>query len=329
MAGEATRRDNWLVKGARKTVTVMFTDLVGSTALAEQLGLAAATKLRELHFASLRNSMSVHRGSEVKSMGDGIMAVFESVIDAVGCAVTMQRAVARESRRDPERKLGMRIGISVGEAVFVDDDWHGPPVIEASRLCSHSCAGEIVVSDLVRILSGTASMHRLAPLGELQLKGISIPTVAWAVDWDAREEFALRVALADDSVLLREGIASALQDAGIDVVLQAADANTVMRALVAVRPHVVLLDVRMPPTHTTEGLDAAELIRAEHPEIGVLVLSAYVDPLAARRLLKNVTHGVGYLLKDRIVNMEELIAAIRTVASGGSVIDPEVLARLA
>ena len=317
------------MKGTTKTVTVMFTDLVGSTELAERLGPAAATRLRELHFASLRDSMSVHRGSEVKSMGDGIMAVFESVIDGVGCAVTMQRAVARHNRRDPTRRLGMRVGISVGDAILVADDWFGPPVVEASRLCSHSGAGEIFVSDLVRVLSGTGSMHRLAPLGELQLKGISIPTVAWAVDWDAQEEFALRVALADDAVLLREGVASALQGAGIDVVLQASDADTVLRSLVAVRPHVVVLDVRMPPTHTTEGLDAAELIRAEHPEIGVLVLSASVDPFAARRLLKNVTHGVGYLLKDRIADMAELTAAIRTVASGGSAIDPEVLALLA
>jgi class 3 adenylate cyclase/ActR/RegA family two-component response regulator len=322
-------RDNRRVRGTTKTVTVMFTDLVNSTEFAERLGLNDATKLRELHFASLRDSMSVHRGSEVKSMGDGIMAVFESVIDGVGCAVTMQRAVARHNRREPERQVGMRVGISVGEAVFVDGDWHGAPVVEASRLCSHSGPGEIFVSDLVRILSGTAGIHRLAPLGELELKGISIPTVAWAVDWDAQEEFALRVALADDSVLLREGVASALQGEGIDVVLQASDAETVMRALDAVRPHVVVLDVRMPPTHTTEGLDAAELIRAEHPEIGVLVLSASVDPFAARRLLKNVTYGVGYLLKDRVADMGELTTAIRTVASGGSAIDPEVLARLA
>ncbi len=317
------------MKGTTKTVTVMFTDLTGSTELAERVGPAAAFRLRELHFASLRDSMSIHRGSEVKSMGDGIMAVFESVIDGVDCAVTMQRAVAHHNRRDPARQLGMRVGISVGEAIFAENDWYGAPVVEASRLCSHSGAGEIFVSDLVRIMSGTAGLHRLAPRGELQLKGIRIPTVAWAVDWDAQEESALRVALAEDSVLLREGVASALEDAGIHVVLQASDADTVIRALDAVRPHVVVLDVRMPPTHTTEGLDAAELIRAEHPEIGVLVLSVSVDPVAARRLLKNVTHGVGYLLKDRIADMDELTAAIRTVASGGSAIDPEVLARLA
>jgi class 3 adenylate cyclase len=317
------------VKESTKTVTVLFTDLVSSTELAERLGAAEAHKVSVQHFAALRDSLSVHRGSEVKTMGDGIMAVFESVIDGIGCAVTMQRAIARHNRRNPDRELGLRIGVSVGEAVPVDGDWYGAPVVEASRLCNQSGAGEIYLSDVVRVLAGSDGMHRLAPVGELQLKGISIPTVAWAVDWDAQEEFALRVALADDSVVLRQGVASALKSAGIDVVLEASDAETVMRSLVAVRPHVVVLDVRMPPTHTTEGLDAAERIREEHPDIGVLVLSASVDPFAARRLLKNVTHGVGYLLKDRIADMDELTAAIRTVASGGSAIDPEVLARLA
>jgi class 3 adenylate cyclase len=312
-----------------KTVTVMFTDLAGSTALSERLGPAAARKLADLHFGSLRDSLSVHRGSEVKSLGDGIMAVFASVIDGLGCAVTMQRAVARHNRRDAERALGLRIGLSVGEAIPVDEDWFGPPVVEASRLCAECAAGEIFVSDTVRILSASSAMHRLDPLGELTLKGITIPTTAWAVNWDAEEDFALRVAIADDSVLLREGVASALEDLGLDVVLQASDADTILRGLVATRPHVVLLDMRMPPTYTTEGLQAAEQIRSDHPEIGVLVLSASVDPFAARRLLSNVTHGVGYLLKDRVADMEELVAAIRTVASGGSAIDPEVLALLA
>jgi DNA-binding NarL/FixJ family response regulator len=92
---------------------------------------------------------------------------------------------------------------------------------------------------------------------------------------------------------------------------------------------VVVLDVRMPPTHTTEGLEAAEKIREEHPEIGVLVLSATVDASAARRLLDSATDGVGYLLKDRVADIDELTTAIRAVASGGSAIDPEVLDCLA
>jgi class 3 adenylate cyclase/CheY-like chemotaxis protein len=306
----------------------MFTDLVGSTQLAMRLGAHTASEVRELHFASLRDALSVHRGTEIKTLGDGMMAAFDSVNDGLACAVTMQRAVARHNRREQALDLAMRVGLSAGETTCSEDDYFGPPVIEASRLCAAAGGGCIYVSDVVRVLAGAGGMHRLRPVGELDLKGLPNPTVAWEVDWDAEEEFALRVALADDSVLLRQGVASVLQAAGIDVVAQASDAETILRALVAARPHVVVLDVRMPPTHTTEGLDAAERIRAEYPDIGVLVLSASVDPGAARRLLENATDGVGYLLKDRVADIDELTAAIRAVASGGSAIDPEVLARL-
>jgi serine/threonine-protein kinase len=117
----------------------------------------------------------------------------------------------------------------------------------------------------------------------------------------------------------------ALRSVGMEVVLETADAATLETSLAAVSPHVVVVDVRMPPSYTTEGLDAAIRIRRDHPDVGVLVLSAAVDPEPARRLLATVTNGVGYLLKDRITDMDELTAAIRTVASGGSAIDPEVV----
>jgi class 3 adenylate cyclase/ActR/RegA family two-component response regulator len=315
------------VRGAPKTATVMFTDLVGSTALAGRLGPPRAAQVRELHFAALRDCLAVHRGIEVKTLGDGLMAVFESVSDGVACAITMQRAVTRHNRRREASCLAMRVGLSAGDVTCVEHDYFGPPVVEASRLCAEAGSRAIYVSDIIRVLAG-AGLYRLRPVGELRLKGLPSPVVAWEVDWDPEEEFALRVALADDSVLLREGVASVLEAAGIDVVAQASDAETILRALVAARPHVVILDVRMPPTHTTEGLQAAERIRSEHPDIGVLVLSASVDPSAARRLLQNATDGVGYLLKDRVANIAELTGAIRTIASGGSVIDPEVLARL-
>jgi class 3 adenylate cyclase/ActR/RegA family two-component response regulator len=316
------------MRGTTRTATVLFTDLVGSTGLAERLGPIDARSLVDSHFASLRDALAVHRGNEVKTLGDGIMAVFDSVADGLACAITMQRAVDRHNRRAPERELAMRVGISVGETTHAESDYFGPPVVEASRLCAEAPGGAIYVSDLVRALSASSGMHRLQPVGELQLKGMAAPTQAWLVAWDPDEEFALRVALADDSVLLREGVASVLESAGIEVVLQASDADTVLRALAAVRPHVVVLDVRMPPTHTTEGLEAAERIRSEYPDIGILLLSASVDPGAARRLLHNATDGVGYLLKDRVADIDELTGAIRAVASGGSAIDPEVLARL-
>jgi CheY-like chemotaxis protein len=223
----------------------------------------------------------------------------------------------------------MRVGLSAGETTWDGVDYFGTPVIEASRLCGQAPANGIYVSDVVRVLAGMGGIHRLDPVGQLTLKGLPDPMMAWRVEWDAEQESGLRVAIADDSALLRQGVASVLELAGIDVVLQAADADTVLRSLVATRPHVVILDVRMPPTHTTEGLQAAAQIRSEHPDIGVLVLSASVDPSAAKRLLDAGTDGVGYLLKDRVGDVEELTAAIRAVASGGSAIDPEVVARLA
>jgi DNA-binding NarL/FixJ family response regulator len=111
-------------------------------------------------------------------------------------------------------------------------------------------------------------------------------------------------------------------------VLQAGDAEAMLDQLPAAGAHVAVLDVRMPPTHTTEGLEAAARIRAEHPDVGVLVLSAEVHAGAARRLLDGGTEGIGYLLKERVGDVAELAAAVRTVASGGSAIDPAVVDQL-
>jgi DNA-binding NarL/FixJ family response regulator len=140
---------------------------------------------------------------------------------------------------------------------------------------------------------------------------------------------SLRIVLADDSVLLREGIARLLVEAGFDVVAQAGDAPTLMSAVREYRPDVAVIDIRMPPTHTDEGLRAAEAIRAElGPDIGILVLSQYVETTFALRLVADGKGGMGYLLKDRVDDPDELSEAIRRIARGGSVIDPEVVAQL-
>jgi DNA-binding NarL/FixJ family response regulator len=163
----------------------------------------------------------------------------------------------------------------------------------------------------------------------MTLKGLPAPVAACEVAGETGEDFALRVALADDSALLRQGVAQLLESDGVEVVLQAGDAESLLDQLPAARAHVAVLDVRMPPTHTTEGLDAAQRIRAEHPEVGVLLLSADVNASAAKRLLDDGTEGIGYLLKERVGDVAELSAAVRTVASGGSAIDPEVVDQLA
>jgi len=139
----------------------------------------------------------------------------------------------------------------------------------------------------------------------------------------------LRIVLADDSVLLREGIARLLVEASFDVVAQAGDAPALLAAVREHRPDVAVIDIRMPPTHTDEGLRAAEAIRTEHgTAVGILVLSQYVETTFALRLVADGEGGMGYLLKDRVDDLEELSDAIRRIARGGSVIDPEVVAQL-
>jgi DNA-binding NarL/FixJ family response regulator len=138
----------------------------------------------------------------------------------------------------------------------------------------------------------------------------------------------VRVVVADDSVLLREGLCRLLEESGFDVVGQAGDAEDLMRKVGAHKPDVAVVDVRMPPTHTDEGLRAAHRIRAEQPATGVLVLSQYVEEAYALDLLSESTERTGYLLKDRVSDVDTFTDAVRRVANGGSALDPEVVALL-
>ena len=135
----------------------------------------------------------------------------------------------------------------------------------------------------------------------------------------------LRVVIADDHVLLRQGVASMLDGEGFDVVAQAGDAEDVIRKVNAHLPDVAVIDIRMPPNGTDDGLRAAIAIRQAHPDIGVLVLSQYVEAAYAVELIGDDARGVGYLLKDRVGDFEEFAGALRRVAAGGSVLDPEVV----
>jgi DNA-binding NarL/FixJ family response regulator len=139
----------------------------------------------------------------------------------------------------------------------------------------------------------------------------------------------MRLVLADDSVLLREGMARLLVEAGFDVVAQAGNERELIDAVRAHTPDVAIVDIRMPPTHTDEGLRAAEAIRAEHGDkVAILVLSQYVETTFALRLVAEGGGRMGYLLKDRVADLEDFTDAIKRVAKGGSVIDPEVVAQL-
>lgn len=139
---------------------------------------------------------------------------------------------------------------------------------------------------------------------------------------------ALRVAVADDSVLLREGLVRVLRDAGLEVVAAFGDAETLLAALPALELDAVVLDVRMPPTFRDEGVRAAIELRRRHPSIAILLLSQYVEVAYAQELLAAGTGGVGYLLKDRVVSLDEVRDALNRVAAGGTVLDPEVITQL-
>jgi DNA-binding NarL/FixJ family response regulator len=138
----------------------------------------------------------------------------------------------------------------------------------------------------------------------------------------------VRVVLAEDSVLLREGVARLLREAGFEVVGQASNADELLLKVRSYSPDVAIVDIRMPPTHTDEGLRAAQEIREKYPSTGVLVLSQYAEPAYAMELLADSAEGVGYLLKDRVSDVNEFCAAVKRVAEGGSALDPTVVSQL-
>ena len=138
----------------------------------------------------------------------------------------------------------------------------------------------------------------------------------------------MRVLVADDSVLLREGVVRLLADAGFEIVAQAGDAEDLLRKARAHKPDVAVVDVRMPPTNTDDGLRAALEIRAELPDTGVLMLSQYVEETYALELIQGSAEGVGYLLKDRVADIQRFTESVRRVGEGGSALDPEVVAQL-
>ena len=138
----------------------------------------------------------------------------------------------------------------------------------------------------------------------------------------------MRVAIAEDSVLLRAGLARLLDDAGFEVVAECSDADDLLLKVRSYSPDVAIVDIRLPPTHNDEGLRAALEIRSKHPEVGVLVLSQYVELGLALKLLADSAEGVGYLLKDRISDVGEFVGALRRVAEGGSALDPIIVSTL-
>jgi class 3 adenylate cyclase/tetratricopeptide (TPR) repeat protein len=170
--------------GGSGLVAILFTDLVGSTDLAARHGDAAADVLRRDHFSHLREALASTGGTEIKTIGDSLMASFAGASDALAGAVAMQRSVERHNRRVRDSRLEMRVGVSVGDAAYEDGDWFGTPVVEASRLCGAATGGQILVSDLVRALAGTRHEIELRSLGPRELKGLAEPLAVCEAVWE-------------------------------------------------------------------------------------------------------------------------------------------------
>jgi class 3 adenylate cyclase/DNA-binding SARP family transcriptional activator len=169
------------------TVTLLFTDQVGSTETLQRLGDEEGERLRRAHFALLREAAGMHGGEEVKNLGDGLMVAFVSAVDAVVCAITMQQAVDR-ARASGEPQFAVRIGLNVGEPIRDEGDYFGTPVVIAKRLCDAGAPGQILASELVRALIGTRGGFAYRALGAVPLKGVAEPVPACEVIWEASTE---------------------------------------------------------------------------------------------------------------------------------------------
>ncbi len=165
------------------TVTLLFTDLVNSTEMLGRLGEEAAEVLRREHFRLLREAIAANSGREVKNLGDGLMVAFDAVSAAVGCAVAMQQILEARNRNSAEI-LSIRVGLSSGEAEFEENDYFGGPVVEAARLCAKAQGGEILTTELVKLLAGNRGGFVFQPVGELELKGIDEPVSGYRVPWE-------------------------------------------------------------------------------------------------------------------------------------------------
>jgi DNA-binding NarL/FixJ family response regulator/class 3 adenylate cyclase len=317
------------------TVTLMFTDLVGSTGLVRELGEGYGEVL-DGYRGLLRRAVADHHGTEVDFSGDGCFAAFATAREAVAAAVAAQRAVTSHGWPGGAA-VRMRTALHTGEPRLATQGYHGIGVHFAARLCESGRGGQILLSEATRavLAEDLGEGLTLRLVGERSLKDFERPQRVFEVtaegvtpDEGAGASHALRVVLADDSVLLREGLAQLLAKAGFDVVGQVDNPDDLVRRVGFSKPDVAIVDIRMPPTHTDEGLQAARRIRERHPEVGVLVLSQYVEAHYATALLAERAEGAGYLLKDRVAHVDEFTDAVRRVACGGTALDPAVVAEL-
>jgi class 3 adenylate cyclase/DNA-binding NarL/FixJ family response regulator len=316
----------------RGTVTFLLTDMEGSTKLARRLRGQWPAVMRE-HERILREAFDAHHGHEVDTQGDALFFAFTSAHEAVRAAVDGRRALA-EHPWPAGTHVKVRVGIHTAQAEPAEGRYFGLAVHRAARIMSAGRGGQILVSASTYGLLGDDPLPgvELRDLGARELKDLDQPErlyeVTSAASEPRRPADAARIVIADDSVLLREGIARLLAEAGFEIAATASNAEELLHAVDAERPSVAVTDIKMPPTHTDEGLVAAEAIRSKHPETGVLVLSQYLDSRYAMRLLEHFPERIGYLLKDRVSDIAVLSDAIQRIADGECVVDPTIISRL-
>ncbi len=318
------------------TVTFLMADIEGSARLVHEVGDAYAEILGVVR-RSLRAALRAHDGMEVDATGDELLAVFTDAGQAAHAAVEAQRSL-RDHDWTASGEARVRIGIHTGAPQLGDEGYVGLDVVRASRVAAAGHGGQILLSSAA---AGLATGLGMRDLGVFRLSGLpELERISQVFVDDLPRDFpplrhtvsqlgaGRRVVIAEDSVLLREGVARLLADVGFEVVGQSGNADDLLRHVAMHHPDVAIVDIRMPPTQTDEGLRAAREIRERFPQTGVLVLSQYVEAAYALDLLSDTAEGVGYLLKDRVADLEQFAAAVGQVADGGSVLDPDVVGEL-
>jgi DNA-binding NarL/FixJ family response regulator/class 3 adenylate cyclase len=316
------------------TLTFLFSDIEDSTGLLARLGgryAAVLSTSRELQ----RRAVTGAGGREVDCRGDELFCVFDEAAPAAATALAVQRTFAAHPWPDGET-VRLRMGLHTGDADGGGDGYVGIDVHRAARICQSAHGGQILATEeTMRQLETPGrelGLYEFRGLREpqrvFQLMADDLPTEFPPLRNVREHEDGLRAVIADDSTLLREGLARLLEEAGIQVVGQARDADELLLKVRSYQPDVAIVDIRMPPTQTDEGIRAAQEIRARHPGTGVLVLSQHVAHTYAVELLADSAEGLGYLLKDRVADVDEFTAAVRRVGEGGSALDPLVVSEL-
>ena len=318
------------------TVTFLFADVEGSTALQRDAPTEYPSAIALLR-QTLREGAVAYDGVEADAVGDEYVAAFAVPANGAEAALAVQRAL-RDTTWPGEMRVRVRIGLHTGTPWLGDEGYTGIDVVRASRIANAGHGGQILLSDeTLAALDGVLSRD----LGEFRLEGLASPErIHQLLADDLPRDFpplrntismlgaGISVVLADDTVLLREGIARLLAEAGFEVVAQSDNPEDLLRHVGMHKPGVAVVDIRMPPTHTDEGLRAAREIRERFPATSVLVLSQYVEAAYALDLFSESTERLGYLLKDRVADIQEFATAVRRVAEGGSVLDPAVVGEL-